>query len=121
FTGWSKVKCKSSEGRPPNLYLVSRLSYLKKYRKLSHQVWVMLHDYCQDILEQVWALDMSVLIRVWAPNMSDVIVACPVILRPCATMVEVFLLRCVESALEASSRRLQVEGYKYKASSRSFE
>ncbi|KAF6175672.1 hypothetical protein GIB67_022674 [Kingdonia uniflora] len=52
---------------------------------------------------------MSVLTRVWAPNMSDVMAACPVILRPCATMVEVFQLRFVESILEASSRILRPE------------
>ncbi|KAF6143189.1 hypothetical protein GIB67_035603 [Kingdonia uniflora] len=50
-----------------------------------------LHDYRQDILEQVWAPDMSVLASVWAPNIFDMIAACPVILRPCAAMVEVFL------------------------------
>ncbi|KAF6161217.1 hypothetical protein GIB67_042356 [Kingdonia uniflora] len=54
---------------------------------------------------------MSVLTRVWAPSMSDVMASYPVILRPCAAMVEVFTLRCVEFVRDASSRRLRV-GFK---------
>ncbi|KAF6135523.1 hypothetical protein GIB67_015376, partial [Kingdonia uniflora] len=64
FTEWSKVHCKSSEGRSSNLLFVPHLSYLLNHRKLSHQVWARLHDYCQDIMKQVWALGMSVLTRV---------------------------------------------------------
>ncbi|KAF6144871.1 hypothetical protein GIB67_001882, partial [Kingdonia uniflora] len=104
FTLWSKVNCKCSEGRSSNPTLVPHISYLKNPRRLSHQVWARLHEYCQDILEQVCVLNMSVLTRVWAPNMSDIIAAHPIILRPCAAMVEVFPLGCMESVHEASSR-----------------
>ncbi|KAF6137113.1 hypothetical protein GIB67_030877 [Kingdonia uniflora] len=47
---------------------------------------------------------MSVLTRVWAPKMSNVMATCPIILRPCAAMVKVFLLRCLEFVHEALSR-----------------
>ncbi|KAF6171617.1 hypothetical protein GIB67_030383 [Kingdonia uniflora] len=47
---------------------------------------------------------MFVLTRVWAPNISDVMAAYPVILQPFTALVEVFLPRRVESILEASSR-----------------